>query len=116
MYAWQEDADFSSRASAHGHMVLYPPCRGVHMGSSSGRTSGVRFGYSQIANPIFLVKKGTMSWPRARNLMIRNIVSNVAKTLTMNRIKDFPGRLRGNLRAGLHLLSGKLHPEQIVHM
>lgn len=116
MYAWQEDADYSSRARQYGDMLLLPACRGVHIGSSSGRVSGLRFGYSQIANPIFLVRKGTMTRQRALTLMSRNIASNVAKTLLFNRIKDFPGRLRGNLQAFSHLLSGKLDPEHISRM
>jgi len=116
MYAWQEDADYSSRARRYGDMLLLPACRGVHIGSSSGRVSGLRFGYSQIANPIFLVRKGTMTWQRAFTLISRNIASNVSKTLLFNRIKDFPGRLRGNLQAFFHLLSGKLDPEHISRM
>lgn len=114
MYGWQEDSDYSSRARTHGDMVLLPACRGVHLGVSSGRTSGVRFGYSQIANPIFLVKKGSMTRRRAAVLMSKNIVANLAKTLLMIRIKDFPGRLRGNLRAGLDLVSGKLDPLHVL--
>ena len=116
MYAWQEDADFSSRARQYGEMLLAPDCKGVHMGASSGRTSGLRFGYSQIANPIFLVRKGTMSRERALKLMGRNLLSNIAKTVLFDRIKDFPGRLRGNLRAISHLLRGKLDPQHIMRM
>lgn len=110
MYGWQEDFDYSSRARARGELILLPTCRGVHLGSSSGRTSGVRFGYSQISNPIFLLKKGSMSYGKASLLMSKNITANVVKTLLMVRIKDFPGRLRGNLLAFKHLLSGKLDP------
>ncbi len=110
MYGWQEDFDYSSRARARGELILLPAARGVHLGSSSGRTSGVRFGYSQISNPIFLLKKGSMSYGKASLLMSKNITANVVKTLLMVRIKDFPGRLKGNLLAFKHLLSGKLDP------
>lgn len=116
MYAWQEDIDFSSRSRQFGRLVLLSACRGVHLGVSSGRTSGVRFGYSQIANPIFLMKKGTMSKSMGFKLMSKNILSNLIKTALKVRIKDFPGRLRGNLRAGLDLLSGKLHPMRAVDL
>lgn len=116
MYAWQEDADFTARTRRHGDLILLPECIGVHMGASSGRTSGVRFGYSQIANPIFLARKGTMTWRRALTLMSRNILSNVAKTVQQNRIKDFSGRLRGNIRAFAHLFLGRLDPQHIQRM
>ena len=114
MYGWQEDWDYSSRARKFGSLILEPSCRGVHLGVSSGRTSGVRFGYSQISNPIFLLKKGSMSWSKAALLMSKNIASNMLKTLLMVRDKDFPGRLRGNLLAFLHLLTGKLDPLHVL--
>jgi GT2 family glycosyltransferase len=113
-YGWQEDYDYSSRARQFGDMVRYPGCRGVHMGVSSGRTSGVRFGYSQISNPIFLVRKGSMSWSKAFKLISKNFIANVAKTIFRVPIKDFPGRLKGNYLACVHLLSGKLHPQNIM--
>lgn len=116
MYGWQEDADYSSRARSFGAVVHYPTCRGVHLGVSSGRTSGVRFGYSQISNPIFLVRKGSMSWPRALKLISKNFIANVAKTLLRVPIKDFPGRLKGNYLACVHLLTGKLHPQKILEI
>lgn len=116
LYGWQEDYDFANRAQRHGTIALVPTCKGVHLGASSGRTSGVRFGYSQIANPIYLVKKGTMSWRKAGVLMSKNIAANLTQTLAGVRIKDFPGRLRGNLRASIHLLSGKLDPLHVLEI
>lgn len=110
MYGWQEDFDYSSRARQFGSLRLLPGCRGVHLGVSTGRTSGVRFGYSQIANPIFLFRKGTMSGRSAARLMTRNVLANLLKTLMRVQIKDFPGRLRGNLLASKDLLAGNLHP------
>ena len=110
MYAWQEDYDFANRALKYGSLHLSPICKGVHLGTSNGRTSGVRFGYSQIANPIYLVRKGSMPWRVAAKLMSKNLASNSFKTVTGVRIKDFPGRLKGNMRAILHLITGKLNP------
>ena len=116
LYAWQEDFDFASCAKRFGHIALVPACRGVHLGASSGRTSGVRFGYSQIANPIYLVRKGTMSCQKARSLMVRNLASNILRTLTINRKKDYFGRLRGNLLAATDLLRRKLNPLRVVSL
>lgn len=114
IYGWQEDTDYSSRARQFGQMLLLPACTGVHLGSSAGRTSGVRFGYSQISNPIFLARKGTMTWSRAGRLMAKNMLANVGKTLLREQIKDFPGRLRGNALAFTHLLAGKLNPLNVL--
>jgi len=116
LYGWQEDYDFANRTRKFGVVALIPVCKGVHMGASSGRTSGVRFGYSQISNPIYLARKGTMSWRTAVTLMAKNVLSNLLKTLTGVRIKDFPGRLRGNLRGCLHLLSGRLDPMHVLEI
>jgi hypothetical protein len=114
LYGWQEDYDFGSRARQYGVVALFPNCRGVHLGTSSGRTSGVRFGYSQIANPIYLAQKGTMSWRVAGTLISKSTLANIIKTAIGVRTKDFPGRLRGNSRAVLHLVTGKLDPSRIL--
>lgn len=114
LYAWQEDIDFGARAKTFGKLYYIKDCVGVHLGASSGRTSGVRFGYSQIANPIYLVKKGTMTKPFANKLMRRNMAANIFNTLILKRDKDYFGRLRGNVKAGWHLLIGKCHPTNII--
>lgn len=116
LYGWQEDYDFANRARRYGVLAIVPACNGVHLGASSGRTSGLRFGYSQIANPIYLVRKGTMPWRKAGQLISRNIIANLTKTVLGVRIKDFPGRLRGNLRALLHLSMGKLSPLRVLEL
>lgn len=116
LYGWQEDYDFANRARRYGVLAIVPACNGVHLGASSGRTSGLRFGYSQIANPVYLVRKGTMPWRKAGQLISRNIIANLTKTVLGVRIKDFPGRLRGNLRALLHLSMGKLSPLRVLEL
>lgn len=113
MYGWQEDYDYSSRAAKMGVLVYTYSAIGVHLGASNGRTSGVRFGYSQIANPIYLVKKGTMPMSKLRTLMSRNIISNVFRTVTFCQKRDYRGRLYGNLLAFKDLLTGKCHPTRI---
>jgi GT2 family glycosyltransferase len=116
MYGWQEDVDYSNRVLAHGTLLFNPKCVGVHMGVSSGRTSGVRFGYSQIANPLYLIGKGTLAREKAFVLMSRNIISNVVRTITFNRKKDYSGRLYGNFLALIDLLTFKCHPTNITKM
>lgn len=116
LYGWQEDFDFANRSRGTGRLYVIPSCKGVHLGTSSGRTSGVKFGYSQIANPIYLARKGTMSWPFARRMMFKNLAANVYKSITFNQIKDYPGRLRGNIKAVSHLILNKLNPINVLNI
>lgn len=61
MYGWQEDIDFSRQLAPFGRIVRAGALTGVHLGAKNGRPSGVRFGYSHVANPIYLIRKGTLS-------------------------------------------------------
>jgi hypothetical protein len=72
LYGWQEDVDFASQVSRRGRTVETDAFAGVHLGTKSGRTSGVRLGYSQIQNPLYLLRKGTMRPGKAWKLMSRN--------------------------------------------
>lgn len=114
IYGWQEDVDFCRRLAPHGAIVKAAALRGVHLGSKRGRVSGVRFGYSQIANPIYLVRKGTVSWRWALNLMSRNCAANLAGSLKPQGLVDRRGRLRGNLMALGDLLAQRLEPMRVL--
>ncbi|MEN3110949.1 glycosyltransferase family A protein [Uliginosibacterium paludis] len=116
LYGWQEDIDYAGRARKLGRLVCDPACRGVHMGVQGARTSGVRFGYSQIANPAYLIRKGSMRAGFGTRLACRNIASNLFNTLRLNRRKDYSGRLRGNLQALFDAGLGKLHPTRILSL
>lgn len=115
-YGWLEDTDYSARFLRHGHLAFYPKCKGVHKGNSSGRTDGIKFGYSQIANPLYLIDKGTLNKQKGYQLMSKNIASNILRTITMNRRKDYKGRLLGNYKAALDLCKAKCHPSNINQM
>jgi GT2 family glycosyltransferase len=112
-YGWLEDVDYSVRASKKGELIYLPTAIGVHMGVPGGRTSGVRFGYSQLANPVYLLKKNTMPAKKAWLQISRNVVSNVFHTLTFNDSKDFKGRLYGNFLALFDLCKRKCHPSNV---
>jgi len=116
LYGWQEDVDFSRRLQRHGRIVRATQARGVHMGVKSGRESGVRLGYSQVANPTYLMRKSTFSRPRALSLMARNVVMNIVFSFHPEPYVDRAGRLRGNVTAIRDLLLGKLSPERILSM
>lgn len=114
LYGWQEDQDYSSQIAQHGRLIYLPDCKGVHLGSSSGRTSGLRLGYSQIINPIYLIRKGTMSKKKAYKFIARHLVANSVKSFIINHRIDYRGRLRGNLRALKDLGLGVCDPRQIT--
>jgi succinoglycan biosynthesis transport protein ExoP len=116
LYGWQEDIDFSLQIAPFGRMVKNDGLMGVHLGVKAGRTSGVRLGYSQIANPVYLSKKGTMSWQHARKLISRNIVANLARSIYPEPWIDRHGRLKGNMLALMDLLRGKASPARILQL
>ncbi|HEX5958492.1 MAG TPA: glycosyltransferase [Hyphomicrobiaceae bacterium] len=116
LYAWQEDIDFSRQLAPFGDIVQTQALTGVHLGVKLGRTAGVRFGYSQIANPIYLMGKGTMSVPFGARTMARNVLANLAHLPWAEPHVDRHGRCEGNLLAVLDLLRGRLHPQRILEM
>jgi GT2 family glycosyltransferase len=116
LYGWLEDVDFGRQLGRYGRIVKIAAARGVHLGIKQGRQSGVRLGYSQIANPFYLLRKGTCPWPRAVRLMTRNLGANCLRSLRPEPYIDRVGRLRGNLKAFADLIAGKLDPERILEL
>ncbi|OBQ71282.1 glycosyltransferase family 2 protein [Mesorhizobium erdmanii] len=114
LYGWQEDIDFTSQMRSKGRVVSVTSITGVHLGIKTGRVSGERFGYSQVANAIYLIRKGSVPASFALPLMLRNIAANLAKSLWPEPYVDRRGRLRGNLRAILHVAMGRIEPEYIL--
>jgi hypothetical protein len=89
---------------------------GVHLAMKAGRPSGLRLGYSQIVNPVYLARKGTMPAGFAAKLMIRNVLANAVKSLWPETYIDRFGRLRGNALAAFHILTGRIEPETILRL
>lgn len=114
LYGWQEDFDFSHRIGQRGRLVGWRDLSGVHMGEKSGRGSGKRFGYSQVANPLYLLNRGRMPRARALKLLRNNIGSNLLRSLWSEPYIDRRGRLAGNLLALRDLVLGKLDPQRIL--
>lgn len=114
MYSWLEDVDFSRQLSAFGEIVRSNQIRGVHLGTKMGRASGKFLGYSQIANPLYLVNKGTMSRGRAYRIMGRNILANIGKSIRPEPWVDRKGRVCGNALAYYDLIRGKLSPTRVL--
>lgn len=116
LYGWQEDTDFSRLVARGRPIIRLHALRGVHLGVKGGRVSGVRFGYSQIANPVYIVRKGTGSACWATNLIVRNLLANAALSLRPDPHVDRWGRLRGNLIALGHVSRGRIDPEFILQL
>ncbi|WOH68040.1 glycosyltransferase family 2 protein [Bradyrhizobium sp. BWA-3-5] len=116
LYGWQEDIDFSRQLSGAGRIIDAKALRGVHLGAKGGRTSGVRFGYSQIANPVYLIRKGTVSFSFAGPLLWRNVLANLARSVRPEPWIDRRGRLRGNCMALGDFLAGRIAPQRILEL
>lgn len=116
LYGWQEDIDFAARVRPAGRIVKTFAFAGIHRGIKSGRSSGVRVGYSQVVNPTYLVRKGTMEARYARKIIFRNVAANLFKTFRPEPWLDRPGRLRGNAIALVDLLLRRARPERILQL
>jgi hypothetical protein len=114
LYGWLEDVDFSRSIARYGRSVRVAGACGVHRGATSGRQPGRRLGYSQIANPAHLIRKGTMSKARAIAQIGRNILANARGALLGDRSIDRRGRLGGNMEALADLLMGRASPSRIL--
>jgi GT2 family glycosyltransferase len=116
LYGWQEDRDFGSQVARRGRIVKTDLALGVHMGVKRGRTPGIRLGYSQIANPIYLYGKGTMALTAVFDHIFRNFGSNFLRSFLPEPYVDRPGRLRGNFTAMFDLLRGRMAPERAAQL
>ncbi len=116
LYGWQEDIDFTYQLGQRGPMVKSSLLRGVHMGAKGGRTAGKRFGYSQIANPVYLLRKRTIPPKLAWRIMWQTTAANFVRSLNPEPHIDRRGRAVGNLIAVRDLIIGRLDPRRILDM
>jgi GT2 family glycosyltransferase len=117
LYSWQEDVDLSRRLAAFGTVVQIAAARGVHLGVKIGRSSGMRLGYSQVANPLYLcAKRCGYPLPRALSHIVRNMAMNVARSIWPEPYIDRRGRLLGNMLALRDLVSRRMIPERILDL
>jgi GT2 family glycosyltransferase len=116
LYAWLEDMDLSRRMAGFGRVVCDENLRGIHLGTKTGRSEGLLLGYSQIANPVYLVRKGTVARSIAVKQITRNILANLGKSIRPEPWIDRRGRARGNLLALFDLLRRRCAPERILEL
>jgi GT2 family glycosyltransferase len=116
LYGWQEDVDFSAQLRSRGRIIWANALWGVHLGTKKGKISGRRFGYSQVINPLYILRKGNMSLRRAALLIGKNMVANATKSLFPEPYIDRLGRLKGNVIGLRHALLGKLDPMHALEL
>ena len=101
--------------ASHGSVVQAARLRGVHLGTKgSGRSPGRRLGYSQVANPLYLARKGTMRWSLALKHMAKNLLANSVRSLSPEPWVDRRGRLAGNCLAMWDCVRGQVDPQRIL--
>jgi GT2 family glycosyltransferase len=116
LYGWYEDWDFSGQIASFGSVVYINNACGVHLSTKVGRITGTRMGYAQVANPIYLARKGTFPWSHVIRFIVGPFLKNFVRSLAPESHVDRLGRFHGNLAAFRDLLLGTLSPTQIVDL
>jgi len=114
LYGWQEDLDFGARLSKRGDVIRTTAFSGVHRGVKSARPRERGLGYAQIANPVYLLRRGDIPTPYLLRLMARNVAANHLGALTRASAADRLGRMQGNWRALADLALGRLSPDRAI--
>jgi GT2 family glycosyltransferase len=116
LYGWLEDYDFCARVEPPERLRLADSMIGVHLATKRGRTSGLRFGYSQVANPLYLARKRTMSLRFALKMLAQCVLLNVLKSVSPEPYVDRRGRLIGNLLALADASLHRLDPQRVLSL
>jgi hypothetical protein len=116
LYGWQEDIDFAARLRPRGRLAATHAFAGVHCGIKTARAPGLPVGYAQVANPLYLARKGTMRAAYSLRLVARNLAANHLKSLGPEPWIDRRGRAAGNRLALRHALFGTLDPTHILEL
>ncbi|MGG5821501.1 glycosyltransferase family 2 protein [Falsiroseomonas sp. HW251] len=116
LYGWYEDMDLTRRLGRFGTILRLHGARGVHLGSKSGRVTQVKLGYSQVANCVYLARKGSYPWDHALWSAGRHLCMNALRSVRPEPWADRRGRLRGNLIAIGDLLRGRMHPMRALEL
>ncbi len=115
LYGWLEDVDFCRQMAHEGLIVQSNRLQGVHLGTKQGRSSGRRLGYSQVANPWYLMQKGSMTVSIGLRQVVRNLVANLYYSIKPEPWVDRRGRLIGNWWAIVDLFRGRIHPMRTLN-
>jgi hypothetical protein len=88
----------------------------VHMGAKSGREQVRRLGYGQIANALYLTRKGSLPLRLTAPPMLRQLAANLLRAAASEAHIDRRGRLLGNLLAMGDFLHGIVEPERAIRL
>jgi len=120
LYGWLEDRDFLWRCMKHGKIVRNQGALVAHLGTRTGRTSDIRYGYSKIANPWYLWKKSVItSLPEVVvRYWIKTTFANSVRAIFQkpSRRADYRKRLAGNFMAYRDLLLSRIDPLNILNI
>jgi GT2 family glycosyltransferase len=116
LYGWYEDWDFTARINRFGAVMHLSNACGVHLSTKTGRITGVRMGYAQVANPIYLARKGTFLWSKVFHFIVGPFFKNLVRSIAPEEHVDRLGRFYGNLAAFRDLATGRLSPTQITNL
>jgi hypothetical protein len=116
LYAWHEDSDFRGQVEQRALFVHASDLWGVHLGHKHGRGNGLALGYSQLANAVYLARKGTVPARFLAAIASKNVIINALRAFRPEPYVDRRGRLRGNVIALADLVRGRLKPERILEL
>lgn len=113
LYGWLEDLDFSRRIGRLGDLMSVTDAAVVHRGvTSGGRMHGLRLGYSQVVNPVYLAGKRSISYVEALALVTRPMAKNLMLSMAAIRCDSRRARMRGNLIGLADIARRQVTPER----
>lgn len=116
LYALMEDVDIGTQARKSGDVGYYfgAPC--VHLRTPGGRISAKKLGFSEVMNPVYLARKGSVPWGVVIiRRMIRQPLVNLARTI-LHQDREKLERFKGNMIALFFVLRGKIQPEHAINV
>lgn len=120
LYGWLEDRDFLWSCAKLGKIVRNHGAVIAHLGTRSGRTSDLRYGYLKIANPWYLWKKSVItSLPELIfRYWIKTTIANVVRSVFSRQSQgtDYKERLKGNLMAYRDFFLFRIDPQNILNI
>lgn len=116
LYSWLEDLDFSLKMSKKGPIVRDYSLKGVHLSNKKGRSNEIRYGYSQVINPIHIFLNNDLDLLKCLKFIFLPFFANIWKFYIPEPWVDRRGRLKGNLIAFLHIIKGRIDPTYIFNL
>jgi GT2 family glycosyltransferase len=119
LYGWLREYDFGDRVARLGLTGRHEGCVFAHLAARGGRISDLQYGYTQLMNPVYYRKKGTVvqSWADlVFGHFAKVIGANLLKWVTGDRSCNRLLRLRGNLLAAGAALRGVSDPRSVLEI